>query len=113
MSGDENILERDPVEAREFATTDWSAVRGASQAHSPKAAAALEKVCRTYWYPLYAYVRRRGFDEHTAKDLVQEFFARLLSGNFLVNVSAAKGRFRSFLLASINHFLANEHDRAV
>ncbi len=65
-----------------------------------------------YWYPLYAYTRRRGFDAHEAQDMVQGFFARFLSKNYLEGVSAERGKFRSFLLVALNHFLANEHDRA-
>ena len=79
---------------------------------SPRATDALEKLCRTYWFPLYAYVRRSGYAAHDAQDLTQGFFARLLEKNFLESVDRRKGRFRSFLLASLNHFLANERDYA-
>lgn len=72
----------------------------------------MEELCGTYWYPLYAYVRRCGYDSHEAEDLTQEFFARLLAKNYLADVDRAKGKFRSFLLASLKHFLANEWDRA-
>jgi RNA polymerase sigma factor (sigma-70 family) len=72
----------------------------------------LEKLCRTYWYPLYTYVRRQGQASHDAQDLTQEFFARLLARNDLQAVGPEKGKFRSFLLAAMNHFLADEHDRA-
>jgi RNA polymerase sigma-70 factor (ECF subfamily) len=85
----------------------------ARQGESPQAARALEELCRTYWYPLYAYVRRRGYDAHEAEDLTQEFFARLLAKNYLADVHREKGKFRSFLLASLKHFLANEWDRAL
>lgn len=78
---------------------------------SPQAEAALEKLCRTYWYPLYAYVRRQGHGPHDAQDLTQGFFARLLEKNYLGAVEREKGKFRSFLLAALNHFLANERDR--
>jgi RNA polymerase sigma-70 factor (ECF subfamily) len=71
----------------------------------------LDKLCRAYWYPLYAYVRRLSYSPHDAQDLTQGFFARLLEKNFLESVDRRKGRFRSFLLASLNHFLANERDR--
>jgi RNA polymerase sigma factor (sigma-70 family) len=84
-----------------------TAVRG----ESPQAARALEELCQAYWYPLYAYVRRRGYDSHEAEDLTQEFFARLLAKNYLTDVDREKGKFRSFLLASLKHFLANEWDR--
>jgi DNA-directed RNA polymerase specialized sigma24 family protein len=94
-----------------FATTHWSVVLAAQAAQTPLATEALEKLCRTYWYPLYAYVRRRGYSPEDAQDLTQEFFARLLEKNFLVQVDPGKGKFRSFLLAALNHFLANEWDR--
>jgi RNA polymerase sigma factor (sigma-70 family) len=74
---------------------------------SPDADAALERLCRTYWYPLYAFVRRRGYGAHDAQDLTQEFFARLLEKNYLGAVDRAKGKFRSFLLSAMDHFLAN------
>lgn len=95
----------------QFATTHWSVVLLAGQGDSPRATEALEKLCRTYWYPLYAYVRRRGYDTHEAQDLTQEFFARFLESHALRDVSPQKGRFRSLLLASLNHFLANEWKR--
>jgi len=95
-----------------FATTHWSVVLTAGQHDSPQAAAALEKLCRTYWYPLYAYVRRRGYSPEDAQDLTQGFLASLLSTPALGSVHPTKGRFRSFLLASLNHFLANEWDKA-
>jgi RNA polymerase sigma-70 factor (ECF subfamily) len=78
---------------------------------SPSARQALETLCRNYWYPLYAYVRRQGHGPHDAQDLTQAFFARLLEKNYLADVQREKGRFRSFLLASLKHFLANEWDR--
>jgi RNA polymerase sigma-70 factor (ECF subfamily) len=94
-----------------FATTHWSVVLAAADEQSPAAAAALEQLCRTYWYPLYAYVRRRGYSPEDAQDLTQEFFWRLLRKNDLAKIDPAKGKFRSFLLAAINHFLANQWDR--
>jgi RNA polymerase sigma-70 factor (ECF subfamily) len=75
-------------------------------------ALALEELCRCYWQPLYSYVRWQGFDVQEAQDMTQEFFARLLAKNSLVEVDRSKGKFRSFLLASLKHFLANERDRA-
>jgi RNA polymerase sigma-70 factor (ECF subfamily) len=95
-----------------FATTHWSVVLGAARGTSPQADAALEALCRTYWYPLYAYVRRQGHSAHDAQDLTQAFFERLLAKNFLAHVDRSKGRFRSFLLAALKHFLADERDRA-
>jgi RNA polymerase sigma-70 factor (ECF subfamily) len=78
---------------------------------SKAAGKALEHLCSTYWYPLYAFVRRAGHSAHDAQDLTQEFFARLLARNWLQAVDREKGKFRSFLLASMRHFLANEWDR--
>jgi RNA polymerase sigma-70 factor (ECF subfamily) len=95
-----------------FATTHWSVVLAASQTGGAQAQEALERLCRTYWYPLYGFVRRKGYDTHTAQDLTQAFFVRFLAKNYLAQVDREKGRFRSFLLASLNHFLANEWDRA-
>jgi RNA polymerase sigma-70 factor (ECF subfamily) len=95
-----------------FVTTHWSVVLEARDQRSPQAAAALEKLCRTYWYPLYAYVRRRGYGEHDAQDLAQGFFARLVEKNYLEAVGRQKGKFRSFLLAALNHFVSDEWDRA-
>jgi RNA polymerase sigma-70 factor (ECF subfamily) len=87
-------------------------VLAASQSDSPQAAEALEKLCRVYWYPLYAYVRRCGYRPEDAKDLTQEFFYRLVQKDYLEQVDLRKGKFRSFLLAAINHFLAKEWARS-
>jgi RNA polymerase sigma-70 factor (ECF subfamily) len=95
-----------------FLTTHWSLVIAAQDRHSPQAQEALGSLCRTYWYPLYAFIRRQGHDADEAQDLTQEFFARLLEKDFLAAVDRAKGRFRSWLLAACKHFLANERDRA-
>ena len=95
-----------------FATTHWSVVLATADQDSPQAAVALEQLCRTYWYPLYAYVRHRGHSPEDSQDLTQEFFYRLLQKEYLAQVDPRKGKFRSFLLAAINHFLANEWDRA-
>lgn len=92
----------------QFNTTHWSLVLLAGQSQAPFADAALEKLCRTYWYPLYAYVRRGGHSPHDAQDLTQEFFARLLEKNYLQLADRDRGRFRSFLLKSLQHFLVNE-----
>ena len=96
----------------QFETTHWSAVLTAGDTAIPGAHEALEKLCRTYWYPLYAYVRREGRGPEEAQDLTQAFFAQLLARSSLGTVSREKGRFRSFLLAAMNHFLADEWDRA-
>ncbi len=94
-----------------FATTHWSVVLAAGRADSPAARDCLEKLCQTYWYPLYAYVRRRGHAEADAQDLTQEFFARLLEHNWLIRARHSKGRFRSFLLMAMNRFLAKEWEK--
>ena len=94
-----------------FRTTHWSVVLEAGRADSPAARAALERLCRAYWYPLYAYARRRGYPPEEAKDLTQGFFADLLERRDLTTVTPEQGRFRSFLLAALNHYLANEWDR--
>ena len=95
-----------------FTTTHWSIVLNAQDPASPEAGEALEKLCRSYWYPLYAYVRRQGHDEAEAKDLTQGFFAKLLEKNYLADVRRDKGKFRTFLLVSIRHFISDEWDKA-
>jgi len=87
-------------------------VLAAAQPHAPQADVALEELCRTYWYPLYVYVRRHAATREDAEDLTQAFFARFLEKNYLEGLSSDKGKFRAFLLASLKHFLANEWDRA-
>jgi RNA polymerase sigma factor (sigma-70 family) len=96
---------------RQFLTTHWSVVLAARRDSSPGAPAALETLCRTYWYPLYAYVRRSGHSPEDAKDFTQEFFARLLEKNWLHSVAPEHGRFRSFLLVAMKRFLAKEWRR--
>jgi RNA polymerase sigma-70 factor (ECF subfamily) len=93
-----------------FAHTRWSVVLAAQD--PVRATTALEELCRTYWYPLYAYVRRCGHSAEDAQDLTQAFFARLLEKNWLESVAPEKGRFRAFLLVALKHFLANEWDKA-
>jgi RNA polymerase sigma-70 factor (ECF subfamily) len=95
-----------------FATTRWSVVLAAGARSTPHADVALEELCRTYWYPLYAYVRRRSHSREDAEDLTQSFFARFLQKNYLEKLRGEHGKFRAFLLASLKHFLANEWDRA-
>ena len=102
-----------PNAAANFTPTHWSVVLAAAgRADSTHARDALEKLCRNYWLPIYVFVRRQGHGPHDAQDLTQEFFARLLEKNFLAGVHREKGRFRSFMLASVKHFLANEWDKA-
>lgn len=94
-----------------FATTHWSVVLAAGNADSTCAREALSRLCQTYWYPLYAYVRRCGHTPHDAQDLTQAFFARILEENWMAKSDPQRGRFRSFLLASMRHFMANEWKR--
>jgi RNA polymerase sigma factor (sigma-70 family) len=103
-----------PAQAAQFRTTHWSVVlrAGNDQGSTDAARLALDELCRAYWFPLYGYVRRQGYSPEDAQDLTQEFFSRLLEGKSLASVDASKGRFRSFLLASIKHLLANEWKRA-
>jgi len=95
-----------------FATTHWTVVLAAGRKSAPQADAALEELCRIYWYPLYAYVRRQTPTKEDAEDLTQAFFARFLEKNYLEKLNSEKGKFRAFLLASLKHFLANEWDKA-
>ena len=104
--------ESDSARASWFTTTHWSVVLNAAESTSSGGQEALEKLCRTYWHPLYAYVRHRGYEPHDAQDLTQEFFLRLLDKHYLAQVDPHKGKFRSFLIVAVNHFLANEWDRA-
>lgn len=100
-----------PSEQGDFATTQWSVVLRAAQPDDSAGRSALEMLCRRYWFPLYAFARRRVATLHEAQDLTQEFFVRLLEKNSLAAASPERGRFRSFLLASLKNFLANEWDR--
>ena len=95
-----------------FATTHWTVVLTAGRGGSRLAEVALEELCHTYWYPLYAYVRRQGRSREDAEDLTQGFFARLLEKNYLEGVTSDKGKFRAFLLMALKRFLANEWDHA-
>lgn len=94
-----------------FETTHWSVVLAAARNDCDKASAALEQLCRTYWYPLYAYVRRKGNNPEDAQDLTQEFFARILENNSLSHARSERGRFRNFLLTSLQNFLTHEWER--
>ena len=95
-----------------FATTHWSVVVAAGRDESAPARSALETLCRAYWYPIYVYVRRKGHGPDDAQDLTQEFFAQLISKQHLRLANRNKGKFRSFLLATLDHFLAREWSRA-
>lgn len=94
-----------------FPATRWTVVVTAGGQASLQSQAAMETLCRTYWYPLYAFVRHRGYSREDAQDLVQGFFTRLLAKQDLATVERERGRFRCFLLGSLRHFLANEWDR--
>jgi RNA polymerase sigma factor (sigma-70 family) len=91
-----------------FLTTHWSVVLAAGRSDSTRAQNALARLCQTYWFPLYAYVRRRGHSPHDAQDLTQGFFAQLLEHQSFACADPTRGRFRSFLLASLDHFLCHE-----
>lgn len=93
-----------------FAVTRWSIVLRASRPGTPEAAEALEILCRTYWYPIYGYIRSRGHTPDDAQDLVQEFFARFLEKNWLAGIEAETGKFRCFLLTVVKRFLLNDFD---
>src|SRR5829696_4295278 len=95
-----------------FVTTHWSVVLAAGHVDSTRAQAALDKLCRNYWYPLYAFVRRLGHSAHDAEDFVQGFFTVCLEKNYLGAADEAKGRFRSFLLLALKRYMANEWDKS-
>lgn len=95
-----------------FSTTHWSVVLAAGASAAPGSREALERLCKTYWYPLYTYLRRRGCDVHQAEDCTQGFFAALLQRHALERASPEQGKFRSFLLSSLSHFLADQRDHA-
>jgi RNA polymerase sigma-70 factor (ECF subfamily) len=98
--------------AAQFTTTHWSVVLAAGQNADAQASEALHQLCRTYWYPLYAYVRKRGHSPEDAQDLTQEFFALFLRKEYFRLADRARGRFRTFLLHALEHFLINEWKRA-
>jgi RNA polymerase sigma factor (sigma-70 family) len=100
-----------PEPGRNFCTTHWSVVVRAGKDQSAEAAQALETLCRSYWYPLFSYLRGRGFSVHQAEDLTQAFFSQLLTKKYLATADPGRGRFRTFLLTSLDHFLANEWNR--
>jgi RNA polymerase sigma-70 factor (ECF subfamily) len=98
--------------AGRFATTHWSVVLQAGQPGAPGYQQALETLCRGYWFPLYAYLRRHGYNSHQAEDYTQAFFCKVLEKQVLRLADSKRGRFRSFLLATLKNFLADERDRA-
>src|SRR5215510_15751609 len=97
---------------RIFATTQWNVVLAAGELDSEPSRRALETLCRTYWYPIYVYVRRKGYGPDEAPDLTQEFFAHLIAKDHLRLADREKGKFRTFLLAMLDYFLAREWSRA-
>lgn len=107
-----SFTEAEPPQPSAFVTTHWTVVVAAGRSDTAQAHAALEKLCQSYWFPLYAYVRRRGHSVEDAQDLTQEFFARVLEHQWLARADHAKGRFRTFLLTAMERFLANEWDKA-
>jgi RNA polymerase sigma factor (sigma-70 family) len=98
--------------AHSFAATQWSLVMSARQGEGADSRAALEALAERYWYPLYAYIRRKGHTAADAEDLTQEFFRLFVEKGFLTQIDPAKGRFRAFLLACVNHLLAHQRERA-
>jgi len=94
-----------------FAATHWSVVLAIGEADAARRAEALETLCRTYWPPVYAYLRRLGRERSDAQDLAQAFFAHILARDFFANLSPQRGKFRSFLLKSLQHFLTDQYDR--
>lgn len=101
-----------PGKSPVFVTTRWTIVLTAGNSAAPEARSALEKLCQVYWYPLYAYVRRRGHSPEDAQDLTQGFFAQLLEDNWLERADRTRGKFRSFLLTVMSHFLSGQWDKA-
>jgi len=107
------LANNQPAPTGHFNTTLWSVVLQAGSDETRQARPALEQLCRAYSHPLYSYVRRRGHTAHDAQDLVQGLFADLIAGNAFQNVSPDQGRFRAFLLAAMNHYLAGDTIAAV
>ena len=105
-------MSEQPSRSPVFATTHGSVVLAAGQSGSAQAHDAVETLCRTYWYPLYAYLRRRGYSPPDAQDLVQGCLAQLLARDAFAGVSAERGKFRSFLLASLNYYAADQRDKS-
>jgi DNA-directed RNA polymerase specialized sigma24 family protein len=106
------VSDHPPAARGRFATTHWSLVLAAGQRSHSRSAEALATLCETYWYPVYAFIRRQGYDVDAARDLTQEFFTRVLEKNYFRDADPTRGRFRAFLLAANRHFLSNERDRA-
>ena len=107
-----NHLDSEDGGSPAFRQTQWSLVRRAAGLDSPESRGALEVLCRMYWFPIYAFIRRQGHLPHDAQDLTQEFFARLLASNSIVRADPKLGRFRTFLLGALKHFLADAQRKA-
>ena len=112
MAGPDSLIPGQGTRSRTFATTHWTVVLNAGSASSGAAKLAMAELCETYWYPVYAFVRRQVGDADEAMDLTQGFFTRLLEKRDLAGVDRARGRFRAWLVAAVKHYLANERDRA-
>ncbi len=108
---DDSHASSTPTGTSRFATTHWSVVLAAGDSSSPQHREALSTLCQKYWFPLYSYLRRHGYAGHQAEDCTQAFFARMLEKKYLRQVGPKPGKFRSFLLTALKHFLANEYDR--
>src|SRR5437867_3856828 len=107
-----NSLDSEGGQSPEFRQTRWSLVRRAASFDSPESREALESLCRVYWFPIYAFIRRQGNSPHDAQDLTQDFFARLLSANSIARADPQRGKFRTFLLGALKHFLADAQRKA-
>lgn len=110
--GDHAPTESGPAQSPIFATTHWSVVLEAGEQSSPQAQLALTRLCKTYWLPVYAFVRKRGHSPEQAQDLTQAFFANFLEKQHVTKANRERGRFRCFLMTSVENFLRNENDRA-
>src|SRR5947209_8426231 len=112
MTEDPSNQETQEGAARAFHTTHWSVVLAAGEENSQEAASALARLCQTYWFPIYAFIRRKGLSPDQAQDFTQEFFAGFLQKNYVSRAARERGRFRVFLMSSVENFLHNQHDRA-
>ena len=106
------LLNMSDAATSQFLTTSWTLVRAAAGHPTADSRLALATLCQAYWHPVYAFIRRKGYDPDQSKDLSQEFFKLLLEKNYLLDANRDRGRFRSFLLTAVKHFLANDWDRA-
>jgi RNA polymerase sigma-70 factor (ECF subfamily) len=112
MAEEPSNYETQEAPARVFHTTHWSVVLAAGEEGSEQASAALSRLCQTYWFPVYAFIRKRGHSPEQAQDFTQEFFATFLEKNYVARAARDRGRFRVFLMASVQNFLHNQHDKA-